>query len=581
MIVSSFTTYAYGDATNVVLNVKDFGAQGDGKTDDTDAIQATVNVFVQQFKQQQTRVSYHDNPAGRTEPLVFCAQQEIIFPEGVYRITRPIVFDSRYAYMRGLGNVVIEQSNPQEMAFYFHSTKESRIKNLTFTGGSTHLRFWTGNKNGALVYVDACTFRGSSDYAVISRSYTQMKLKGDAWHRSKPWPPLTVKWDQDKPILIPNDPQDIAPFNNSTLAVLSNCKFDQCMRAADLTCDLSVVRDSSINVPAQADGPQFKFWKQGRMYRIQGQANPAAGKYPYWVENQALLSIRDIKLITHGKTGMELTRTNLPGYKEGWLGLIVENARLTVAGSQSNAVAWFGKDIAPNILSFVAVSEVSNQPVKAVAWDKHSDFSKLDQFPNATTWQGAKLVDQFHVTYDSLSQNIDQTLPAELQSYRHEPIPAAVKAQTQVRMFTWGHEDLCLVFKDEINAVDYGLDDDPKTDDTDVLRRIFEAAQQSAPCQVVFPGVVIRLSDTIQLPSNVIVRARGIVVFEQTAKEKVLFEAQDARQIGFENCLFSQGQIGVDLKSRNDINARISFKDCMFSGQMIGVRCLAGNGEVG
>jgi hypothetical protein len=569
------------DPSVVALNVMEFGAIGDGVIDDTDAIQATVNAFVNRFNQQRTSVSNRPNAAGYSKPLLYCAHDQIVFPQGTYRITRPIVFDSRYAYMRGIGKVVIHQTHPDQMAFYFHATKESRIKNLTITGGLTQMRFWTANKNDSVIFIDDCTFSGSGDYAVVSRSYTQMKLKGNAWHRSKPWPPFLVQWDNGQPTLLPNDPTDISPYNNSTLAVISNCEFENCMRVADLTCDLSVVRDCKVNVSPLADGPQFKFWKQGRMYRIKGLANPSPGKHPYWIENQALLSVRDIDLKTLGTVGMELSRTHLPGYKEGWLGLIVDGAKIHAANSKRNAVAWFGPNIAPNIFSLTGIEEISHLPVEAVAWQQPSDLENLVDFANATNWNGAKLKDQFHFTIDANGSSINSSLPEALEPYREKPIPEHVIEQTLVPRLSWDFDDLIDQTASVIRAVDFGLDADPSTDDTVVVEQIFQHVREKGACQVLFPGRVIKISKTIQLPPNVVIRGQGMVVFEQLAIDEVVFHADDAQQIGFENCLFNHGRVGLDIQTRVGTAARISLKDCIFSGQWIGVQCLAGKGQIG
>ena len=87
-----------------VVSVKDFGAKGDGVTDDTAEIQAAIT-----------------------------AAKHVVFPEGTYLINNKLDVTQTDAYIEGLGTVEIKQTAyPQHV--FFVSGDNCTIKNLKLTG---------------------------------------------------------------------------------------------------------------------------------------------------------------------------------------------------------------------------------------------------------------------------------------------------------------------------------------------------------------------------------------------------------------------------------------------------------------
>ena len=116
------------------INVKEFGAAGDGKTDDTDAIRKAAEYARKIQKRFFTRRnSYLLDFSGADGPY-----PEIVFPAGTYRISQGI--HATGAYWRGIGGAEIHQTDPAAEILYFANTNRAHVRGLRFRGGRTQIR---------------------------------------------------------------------------------------------------------------------------------------------------------------------------------------------------------------------------------------------------------------------------------------------------------------------------------------------------------------------------------------------------------------------------------------------------------
>ena len=145
MLTMSVMLYA------ITCNVRDFGAKGDGKTDDTLAFQ---KAFKAAF------VPRDNNNISFSTPEVFV-------PAGRYLLKDTLVFFNNLV-MRGEKGSVLIQPDPKKDLLYGHPARFGFFENLTFSGGRTQVHIWTENNDASIFSFKNCRFENSSAFAVKS-----------------------------------------------------------------------------------------------------------------------------------------------------------------------------------------------------------------------------------------------------------------------------------------------------------------------------------------------------------------------------------------------------------------------------
>jgi hypothetical protein len=137
------------------LNVKEFGAKGDGHTDDTTAINAAFN--------EMRKAGYGariDPPIGRA--LGSCPT--VYFPTGNYIISD--VIDIGGANLIRGENAIINQATPGKDIFAGNYNIATHVSGFKFVNGRNQV--WLNNPNlGAFLKVTDCEFHGATGIAVI------------------------------------------------------------------------------------------------------------------------------------------------------------------------------------------------------------------------------------------------------------------------------------------------------------------------------------------------------------------------------------------------------------------------------
>jgi hypothetical protein len=184
------------------INVKAFGARGDGAADDTAAIQSAIDAA-------QSRARSEPYPG----TAYYITSPEVVFPSGKYLISDTLRLAG--IVIRGEGYAVIEQKDAAKDIFRSDYAWRMTIEGLTFVGGRSHLSLANPNLDTGLLTVRDCRFYGSSGPAVECRKGT-----------------------------------------NSTLLTISNCVFLGCRQALVTHSDQTALRDcwitSAIEMKNQA-----------------------------------------------------------------------------------------------------------------------------------------------------------------------------------------------------------------------------------------------------------------------------------------------------------------------------------------
>jgi hypothetical protein len=148
------------------VSVKDFGAVGDGVTDDTSAIQAAIDYCETQIQEAQNGAG---NPFNAAILPVF-------FPSGVY-LTSDTLSIPGYSVVIG-DTAKIQQSDPTKDvmscgeiniangAYVSGDAYLVTIKGLTFVGGLRHLVLANNNLDSNQLRIEECVFYNSDNFSI-------------------------------------------------------------------------------------------------------------------------------------------------------------------------------------------------------------------------------------------------------------------------------------------------------------------------------------------------------------------------------------------------------------------------------
>ena len=134
------------------INVKDFGAKGDGSTDDTEAIRAAF-----------AAVKYYGVQAGSYQNSF--SSNPVLFPPGAYRITDSIRIGDQ-GVITGVGMPSIVMEDPGKDIFTTTGAWRLNIRGFQFRGGRTQLALRNPNLDTGMVVIEDCRFYDSGGPAI-------------------------------------------------------------------------------------------------------------------------------------------------------------------------------------------------------------------------------------------------------------------------------------------------------------------------------------------------------------------------------------------------------------------------------
>ncbi|HOL21637.1 MAG TPA: glycosyl hydrolase family 28-related protein [bacterium] len=150
VFITEIKIVAANDYTGYI-NVRDYGAKGDGITDDTGAIRAAFSAL-KGYPVQAGGVNTGSN-------------EVVLFPPGVYKVTDSIKIPG-IGTVVGVGNPFIVMEHTDRDIFTTTDAWRIEIRGLQFKGGKTHLVLKNPNLDTGMIVVENCHFNNSNGPAI-------------------------------------------------------------------------------------------------------------------------------------------------------------------------------------------------------------------------------------------------------------------------------------------------------------------------------------------------------------------------------------------------------------------------------
>ena len=556
------------------LNVRDFGAKGDGITDDSDAIQRAL---LQAAAPEFPGFLYWR----------WTAAPEVYFPEGTYLVSRTLLVPvcgasggvSNHINLRG-ENATIKQIDPTQDILYFRMSHRNLIEGITFEGGRRQIKLWSRNMDEARVVIRDCTFRNSSGYAIDDQLRIDPEAEPRNWYHNILEPYVTKTNEAGLPILTAVDESQYPMcLFVSTGMRISNCSFERCMHVLSVWADWALMEHCSIETHPDMQGPAILSGAALMLEEVTGLAHVTPGKQQWWItvnpqkqpSGIVALDLQKVRLKTNSEKGLCVVRNEAKFTGGSHVYIIADNCEFQSAGSEENSVIYLVE--APNILSVRNSREISGRNVNLLGFNKRFDE---DYFP--ATSPGI-----FSFVVDDNNQNLIAKLPEAMKKFADKPLPEEVAQRFEVKPPTITLPFMREGIDAQLNVMDFGAGAIGKTDDSEAFQKAFTAARKQAGLvEVIVPAGLYRMDQPIELPPRVVVRGVGNAALTVPAgREGPILVASGAEHLAVQNLHFFNCEQAIKITTDPRRKSNILIDYCRFhKNDFWAVNCLSGTGAI-
>ena len=549
------------------LNVRDFGAVGDGVHNDTLAIQKAADALypggIKSGRYVRTVRSRH------VDGISDGANGEVFFPKGVYRITGPVAFENS-VNVRGEIGTVIRNDSKDKPTFYFNDGYRVRLDDLAFEGGSTQVRHWARNITDASLFVSRCSFSGASDAALVSVGFCHNPGKGKNVDNRTSLAPFVIERERDGRVrLVDNHVgKELSWFWNSTLIIVENCRFTNNAKAFDLASDGINIRNCTVRAPASGKGPAAQVETSVCMdkvrFEIFGKKADPTRCAMAWNDGQMVLT--DCAFVSDANVPAIESRANA-------CSCVVSSSLRFIDTKLENGKAplvRFTADTFPNMLVVDGLRAASRAAVRKrlFAFEREPSPSDLLRWQRDNTkgmssvlppmpvecFFGVSLANVDTAVYDTL-------LPVALVPYLR-PVPSDMRIRQKEHLtYDFPFADGVRLRDDDMGSESYA---DEGRDDTERLKALFERAAKAGTAQVTLPAGWLRVSSPVTVRGKMAVRACGRAVV--VGRDDIpLFRIAEGSEVLFENVIFNFGANAVSCDGKG---GKLWFRNCYFYDQL-------------
>lgn len=548
------------------IDVRSFGAKGDGITDDTVAIQRAADALNGSRIGREAlcltgcQMKYVDGP-----------YPAVIFPSGTYRVTGPVVFTGNVKLL-GEGGAKIINSATECDTFYVRDSHRLVVENMVFEGGAVHLRHWTRNRDVSYLKVSGCTFKNASDTAIVaisSKWYKGEKKKGNPAEENVE----VVRAADGRCALVSRGPiTDFTAYNNSTLILIENSLFKNNATSFWGYSDGTTIRHCGFIAPKAAKMPQLRVGNGGFLgvemylrdlrFRYIGSMPPDAAAIVFeggrveltdsiFEAETDLIAVRSTSRLNEYTTASSLSLRNI-----------------TVNTGAAPVVSLKGPSF-PNRLyaSGVKTLQEGVRGKRLYSFDVEPDEDFVKGIPirdPADNYKHLTCVPAENccvIVREGVDENVfDVSLPPAIR-FLETKGPGALRRDFGVRNGAeFGKLSVTRpMFADE--TIGRALRNHPG-DDTAKVAALIASAKLAGGGVVELPDRWVTLSRTLELPDNVLLTAKGCAAIEQKDRDAPAFIIPEGANVALKGIFFSGGGSAVVTTASK---GSLTLVDCGFT----------------